>query len=296
MHTKRFFFLLLTIALSGCSVQTPPTISPSPLVTNTPIPVDTLTPIVTITPTATSIPLLTGIVSPLQGIPLSDLHLITSNPYVFNYPFNEGSGNNKNHPAIDLGFYTTKSIQAYQGPELNTDDGFPIQAILPGKVVNISNNKFPYGNMIMIETPLQLLSPDLIATLQMRKPYTDEDIKLHSTCQPDQTRISWSVSSQSVYALYAHMKDTPVFQPGDKITAGEILGGIGATGNSNASIEHLHLEVRVGPSNAQFGTISTYISTASEEERYNYCIWALSEVFLPINPALFWDPSNSQGQ
>jgi hypothetical protein len=74
------------------------------------------------------------------------------------------------------------------------------------------------------------------------------------------------------------------------------LGAIGYSGHSAESIEHLHLEVRVGPANAKFGVISDYLSTSTEEERYNYCIWALSEIFLPINPSLFWAPTSNQGQ
>ena len=271
--------LLLILTLSGCSQQVTTPATPTIILTETPTQSPTLTP--TATPTATSVPLISGVCSPLQSIDLTDLRLITSNPFILKYPFSEGPDGDKNHPAVDLGFYSFKG--------LTTDDDHPIQAVLPGKVALVVNNRFPYGNMIMIETPLDSLTPALIKQIKIGNPYSDDEIKSRSSCQPDQTRISWSSDSKSVYTLYAHMKNPPTLRPGDEVQCGEVVGAIGATGNSSVSIEHLHLEIRVGPSNAKFGTISDYGSDSTEEERYNYCIWALSEVFLPINPSLFWD-------
>ena len=279
---KKYCWLLslLILVVSSCTGQ-----AEAPTATAVPLPSETSTlvpiPTSTVTPTATPLPLISGACSPLQAIDLSDLRLITSNPFIFKYPFSEGPDGDKNHPAVDLGFYTFKS--------LTTDDNHPIQALLPGTVATIANNRFPYGNMVMIETPLDSLSPDLIKQLQISKPFSEDEIKTRSSCQPDQTRISWSTSSKSIYTLYAHMKNLPTLHPGDQIQCGEVVGAIGATGNSSVSIEHLHLEVRVGPSNAKFGTISAYGTDSTDEERYNYCIWALSEVFQPVNPSLFWD-------
>jgi murein DD-endopeptidase MepM/ murein hydrolase activator NlpD len=279
MQNKWFISFLLILTLSGCSQPATPTAVPILVPTETPTQSPSVTP--TATPTATAVPLISGVCSPLQAIDLTDLRLITSYQFNFKYPFSEGPDGDKNHPAVDLGFYGFKSF--------TTDDNHPIQAVLPGKVALVVNNRFPYGNMIMIETPLNSLSPDLIKQMKIGTPYSDDEIKTRSSCQPDQTRISWSSDSKSVYTLYAHMKNPPSLQPGDSVQCGEVVGTIGATGNSSESIEHLHLEIRVGPADAKFGTISAYSAAATEEERYNYCIWALSEVFLPINPSLFWD-------
>ena len=279
---KKYCWLLslLILVVSSCTGQ-----AEAPAATAVPLPSETSTlvpiPTSTVTPTATPLPLISEACSPLQAIDLSDLRLITSNPFIFKYPFSEGPDGDKNHPAVDLGFYSFKS--------LTTDDNHPIQALLPGNVATIANNRFPYGNMVMIETPLDSLSPDLIKQLQISKPFSEDEIKTRSSCQPNQTRISWSTSSKSIYTLYAHMKNPPTLHPGDQVQCGEVVGAIGATGNSSVSIEHLHLEVRVGPSNAKFGTISAYGTDSTDEERYNYCIWALSEVFQPVNPSLFWD-------
>ena len=290
MSKKWLLSLILILFLGGCANQSTPvfisTFTPTFLPTETSTLIPAQAP--SASPTATSLPLVTSVCSPLQGIALSDLRLITSNPFYFKYPFSEGPSGDKNHPAVDLGFYHFKSF--------STDAGFPIQALLPGKVVEVLDNRFPYGNMILIETPLQDLSPELQALIKIPQPYPDEEIKTHSTCQPDQSRISWSDTAKSIYSLYAHMQAPSTLKPGDIVQCGELIGAIGASGNSSTNIEHLHLEIRIGPADAKFGTISDYLSSSTPEERYNYCIWALSEIFLPINPTLFWDPANVQGQ
>jgi murein DD-endopeptidase MepM/ murein hydrolase activator NlpD len=282
MHRFSWLSIFLLIFLCGCTSA-----AATPAATDTAAPIFTLTasPTASQTPeptaTATSIPLIAQIVSPLRGIPLSDLNGITSNPFTLKYPFSEGPTDSPNHPAVDLGFYHYLS--------LNSDVGFPIQAILPGNVVEALDNRYPYGNMILIETPLNRLSPEFITSLKIPEPYSDQEIKTRSTCQPDQTRIQWSQTDQSIYVLYAHMQNPPVQKAGDEIKAGDLLGGIGASGHAAVGGEHLHLEVRVGPSAAKFGVISDYLSSSTSEERYNYCIWALSEVFVPIDPSLFWN-------
>lgn len=47
------------------------------------------------------------------------------------------------------------------------------------------------------------------------------------------------------YSLYAHLSAKTVF-PGDKVTAGRMIGQVGTTGNTTGP--HLHLEVRTSPS------------------------------------------------
>lgn len=272
--------------LSGCRAAPTPEPTSIPVPTHTAVPTSTAT--VTPTGTATTVPLITGISSPLQDIALSDLRLITSYAYSFKYPFSEGPEDDKNHPAVDLSFYQFKTW--------NTVVGHPIQAILPGKVIIAANDVYPYGNSILIETPLDQLSPDLIQRMQIGKPYSADEIAARSSCQPDQSRISWSQTQKSVYVLYAHMQSPSPFKDGDEVKSGEVIGAVGASGHAVVGNEHLHLEVRVGPSDASFGNMSDYISTATDEERYNYCIWALSEEFLPINPSLFWESSSSSGQ
>jgi len=286
MKFQRWLTLFLMLLMTGCNNHT------SVIATKTLFPSETNTPILpteTATPTATPVPLIDGVCSPLQGIALEDLWLITSNVYVFKYPFSEGSPNEKNHPGVDLGFYSTENIPSYSGQELHTDDGFPIQAILAGKIVEGVNNRFPYGNMLLIETRVDALTPEFQTQLNLPEPYSQEVLEFRFPCDKDQPIISWSQESKSIYVLYAHMKDPSPLHPGDQVQCGQVIGGIGATGNSSESIEHLHLEIRFGPSDAKFGIIANYDAVATTEERYNYCIWALSQEFQPVDPALFWE-------
>lgn len=240
------------------------------------------------TPTATQLPLVSGGVSPLQGIENSELRLVTSNPFKFKYPYVEASGSDYNHTGIDLAFFKFK--------DFTTVLGHPIQSVLPGKVVESLSDRWPYGNMILIETPLSRLSPEYLAALALPAPYPETEISAHSSCLPDPTRIAWSQTETSLYIVYAHMESPSSFKAGDEVNAGDVIGAVGHSGNAIVGAEHLHLEVRLGPSDAQFGTISDYKPDSTEEERYNYCIWALSEVFQPIDPTTLWSTQGAAGQ
>lgn len=56
----------------------------------------------------------------------------------------------------------------------------------------------------------------------------------------------WQWQGQNVYTLYAHTLELFV-QPGDYVHAGQLLAGVGSSGQ--VSGPHLHLEVRVGENN-----------------------------------------------
>lgn len=293
MKYRRWLALFLMLLMTGCNnhASAIATITLFPSETNTPhLPTEAAA------PTATSVPLINGVCSPLQGIAHEDLWLITSNEFLFKYPFSEGSPDEKNHPGIDFGFYSTTSIPSYSGQELHTDDGFPIQAILPGRIVETVNNRFPYGNMVLVETRVDALAPEFLQQLNLPEPFSREELVFRFPCDKDQPRISWSQDSKSIYVLYAHMKDPSPYQPGDQVQCGQVIGGIGATGNSSEYIEHLHLEIRIGPSDAEFGIIASYDASATAEERYNYCIWALSQEFQPVDPTLFWKTGLDRAQ
>lgn len=291
MRFKGFLLSLLTlIFLSSCSAPaaiaqlTPTSTATAIQATLTPGPTATALP----SPTPTALPLVTAAASPLQGIAPSELRLITSNPFKYKYPFLEVSGSDYNHTGIDLAFFKFK--------DFTTVLGHPIQAVLPGRVVESLIDRWPYGNMIMLETPLSRLSPDYLKQIPLPTPYSAEEIAAHSKCLPDQTRISWSQTDTSIYIVYAHMQAPSTFQAGTDVEQGQVIGAVGASGNAVTGAEHLHLEVRVGPANAAFGVISDYKPTSTEEERYNYCIWALSEVFQPIDPVLLWQNQGDAGQ
>ncbi len=169
--------------------------------------------------------------------------------------------------------------------------GLPVQSMLPGKVVQVGEDRFPFGNMILIETPLSMLSPELLQALPLPTPIPEESIEMWNPCDKEIAPIPWSKDSKSIYILYSHLESRPDFQIGDAVACGQQIGAVGITGNSIA--EHLHLEMRTGPSDARFGTIamytnSVYTEVPTPEERYNYCIWTNSGRFQAFDPASFW--------
>ncbi len=248
--------------------STTPTLASSPTSTSTPYPTPTSTP--------TSVPL-DGVCSPLKGIGLEELHSITSN--TFSYP---SAFTDIGHPGVDLAFFTHGSF--------TTMYGLPVQSVLPGRVTQVIDNRFPYGNMMIIETQLSQLSPELLASISLPTPIPQQSIDAWSTCDKEMAPISWSEDEKSLYILYSHLENKPDFKPGDAVECGQTIGAVGITGNSVA--EHLHIEVRIGPSNAQFGSIATYTQDATPEERYNYCIWSISGIFQAIDPEFFWKDFN----
>lgn len=284
----KLFSLLGFSFLIGCSASPTPTSNVvltdlpteqqstiTPLPTNEPTP--TLTPPIILTSTVVPVQI-TSICSPLEGVSLSDLHGITSQSFKTPSAYLDDG-----HPAVDLAFFTFEGFPSMLG--------HPVQSILPGVVTQIVENRYPYGNMILIETPLDQLPDGVLTPSSIPTPIPEENIHLFNPCETNplyskMVPFNWSESSRSLYTLYSHLQEKPDFEIGDNITCGQIIGAVGITGNSVA--EHLHLEIRIGPSGAEFGSLAMYTSDATVEERYNYCIWSTSGRFQPIDPAVFW--------
>lgn len=284
----KLFSLLGFSFLIGCSASPTPTsnvvltdLPTEQQSTITPLPTNaptlTLTPPITLTSTVVPVQI-TSICSPLEGIGLSDLHGITSQSFKTPSAYLDDG-----HPAVDLAFFTFEGFPSMLG--------HPVQSILPGVVVQVVEDRYPYGNMILIETPLDQLPDGILPPSFVPTPIPEENILLFSPCETNplyskMVPVKWSESSRSLYTLYSHLQEKPDFEVGDNITCGRIIGAVGVTGNSVA--EHLHLEIRMGPSGAEFGSLAMYTPNATVEERYNYCIWSTSGRFQPIDPAVFW--------
>jgi hypothetical protein len=127
--------------------------------------------------------------------------------------------------------------------------GHGVQAALAGTVAMVTNDRFPYGNAVLIETPLeQIVSlesaglpvPTLAPTLAPRSALT---------CPAFTNPPAWDASARSVYLLYAHLQAPVDLQVGDVVTCGQPLGAVGDSGN--ALNPHLHLEARFGPTGAR---------------------------------------------
>jgi murein DD-endopeptidase MepM/ murein hydrolase activator NlpD len=252
--------------------QPPPaaTASPRPTIptaaaTNTSSPAETASPAATAQPAAGDF----EVCSPLEDISLADLPQIVTNPYDPPPPGQDGG-----HHGVDLAYYRRGSH--------NTMVGLPIYSALSGKVASVTLDQPPYGNMVIVETPLQDLPPEFIAQLDLPQQLaqTKEDPRL--TCPAPQSFPDLSTGDRSLYILYAHMQSTPAVIVGESAHCGQALGAVGNTGMSGNP--HLHFEVRLGPSGVVIGTMSHYNNRATIEEMANYCLWRVSGAFALVDP------------
>ncbi len=208
--------------------------------------------------------------SPLAEFNFNQLEEIITTP--FEAPL---SGQDNGHHGIDFAFYSYG--------ELQTMTGLPVLSMFDGKVAGIINNRPPYGNAIIIETPTNQLPSnyqeiiDLIPTPKLIQP----DPRLYC---PDLTNSQFNPQTYALYLLYAHL-DQPVEIPiGTAVKSGDAIGAVGNTGYSGNA--HLHLEMRLGPEEVQFPMMAHYINNASQEEMKNYCLWRVSSLFSLIDPTL----------
>jgi murein DD-endopeptidase MepM/ murein hydrolase activator NlpD len=160
-------------------------------------------------------------------------------------------------------------------------------AVLTGEVAMVTQDRFPYGYTLLIETPLEVLPPTWLANLhtpasELLTPAPTYHPNPALSCPAITPSPPWSNDRRSLYLLYAHLQEIPAFQPGDAIECGQTIGRIGQSGN--ALNPHLHLEVRVGPAGARFASVAHYDNTAQPEEMGNYCLWRVSNIFQLIDP------------
>jgi murein DD-endopeptidase MepM/ murein hydrolase activator NlpD len=157
--------------------------------------------------------------------------------------------------------------------------GMPVQVVLPGRVVLAQADRFPYGNAVIVETPLQGLPEPLRQALPSEGALWTPNPALScpEVAQPDAQN-----PERSVYILYAHLQDAPQVQAGESLLCGQVIGAIGQSGNALAP--HLHLEIRTGPSGWQAAALAHYTNSASFEEMGQYCTWRVSGIFQHLDP------------
>lgn len=201
-------------------------------------------PIPGITATPTAPDLSENICSPLAQNPLSDLPKIVSDPYRPPPP-----GHEERHHGVDFNYYRRKGRLSIKG------EG--VQAVLGGRVAAAISDKYPYGNLIIIETSSPALPEQWIKDLKMK-------------------------SGESIYTLYAHLEDAPKLKPGEAVTRCQQINTVGMTGN--AIMPHLHLEMRIGPAGFTFTSMSYYDLKATLQEKQTYKLWRTSGKFRHFNP------------
>lgn len=185
-----------------------------------------------------------AVCSPLAGLPLAWLPEIVSQPFSPPRP-----GRDDGHPGLDLAFYNWRGYSDIQE--------WPVQAVLAGRVSLVAEDRPPFGNLVLVETPARLAPPAVVEGLPL-------------------------APGQSVYSLYAHLAAPSPLQPGDPIVCGEGLGFVGNTGFSGAA--HLHLEIRIGEPGAALPGMGYYDTRTTAEERETYQRWRMSGEFVPIDP------------
>lgn len=135
--------------------------------------------------------------------------------------------------------------------------GEEVQAVLSGDVASALEDHYPYGNMLMIETAVDKLPPELVTYLGIG-------------------------TGESLYTLYAHMNAPPLVKFGEQVQACQLVGEVGMSGNTD--IPHLHLETRLGPAGAVFKSMRFYDTRATQEEMDNYVLWRTSGIFQHFDP------------
>ena len=160
--------------------------------------------------------------------------------------------------------------------------GTALHSVLQGRVVLILEDRFPYGNALMIETPLDNLSEGTLAHLALPTPSPPIEPHPALNCPDVSPEPYLNPENRSIYILYAHLAGEPRFELEEIVKCGGEIGSVGDSGN--ALNPHLHLEVRTRPSGARLGSMSHYSTSASPGEMNAYCTWRVKEIFQLIDP------------
>lgn len=182
--------------------------------------------------------------SPLEGHPIDELREIISAPYDPPPP-----GKEERHHGVDFSYY--------RRGERTTIEGVGVQALFSGRVAASLTGTFPYGNVIIIETRKDALPDSILGQIDLGE-------------------------GQSLYTLYAHLKDPPLVSVNEEVDACQLIGYVGFSGN--AVEPHLHLETRRGPFGVTFLGMSYYSTQTTPEERANYEHWRTGGEFIHFDP------------
>jgi murein DD-endopeptidase MepM/ murein hydrolase activator NlpD len=182
--------------------------------------------------------------SPLEIHPLEELPQIISDPY---HP--PPMGKDDRHQGVDFSYY--------QRGDRSSIQGVGVQSVLKGKAAASIRGSFPFGNLVIIETPGSQL--------------------------PDWLKERFGiVEGESLYILYAHLDQAPLVELGKPVGACQLLGQVGKSGN--AGVAHLHLETRIGPAGSIFPVMGYYLAENTLQERENYLLWRTSGAFRHFDP------------
>jgi len=234
----------------GVAPISSPTAMPNPIITETAFP----TPEMQICP-------------PLPGYSLESLKAAISNP--FNPP---RRGSDDPHQGVDFS-------EVQYGMAL---PGGSVQSAMEGTIAMLNRDRFPYGNAVLVETPLERLPEGWQRHLTLPADTSTPAVRTGLTC-PELEGLPYPPDGGlSLYLLYAHLEQIQPLEVDRAVRCGEAIGKIGQSGN--ALNPHLHFEARVGPGGTRFSSMAHYETSASPEEMRNYCLWRVSDTFRLIDP------------
>ncbi len=210
--------------------------------------------------------------SPLEDVTLAEIpRLIAGNTYQTPQP-----GRDDGHPGIDLAYYSHGSHK--------TILGLPVHAAVAGRVAAVLPDRKPYGNMVIIEMPLEVHPRGLADGAELAGGTRSHP---HPRCAPDlpiSARTPAMEYSQTLAlpGLWSFEQPLPAPRGRSRAACGQPVGEVGTTG---ASVNpHLHFEARLGPAGAIFTSFGHYDTRTTNLERNNYCLWRVSSWFELVDP------------
>jgi murein DD-endopeptidase MepM/ murein hydrolase activator NlpD len=192
--------------------------------------------------------------SPLAVQPLENIAEIITQPFIAPRQLDDGTYKDDAHHGVDLGYYTRNG---------ENFTGTPVLSATNGRIAAVIHDRPPYGDAILVETPYEQIPAHLIES-QFIPP------------------------GHSLYLLYAHLQNLPVFSLQKEITCGDPLAETGLTGFTGGP--HLHFETRWGPAGQAFDSMAYYQVNTTEEERANYVTWRMSGTFRLFDPMILLSP------
>ncbi len=281
---KIFFPVLILLLFISCVPQNGNNEIQDTILTTSTLeapPTETSVPSATPLPATPTPELMNFVCSPLDGETLSSITEILTQEFIKPRP-----GIDDGHHGLDFAFYRRNERIGIEGLE--------VKAALKGKIAAVINDRWPYGNAVIIETPLKMINPELLALIQppSLEPTVNPDPRVN--CPQGELPFSINSEDRSLYLLYGHLLNPLSQLVGEEVECGQTIGEVGNTGYS--SNPHLHFETRIGPSGASFESMAYYTVQSTTEERYNWCVWRVSNLFQLFDPTILFTTQNAFGE